>query len=63
MPVYEYKCSSCGHIEGHRMKISESDIREIECEECGCLSVKIPSIGSFELTGGGWFAGGYSKGD
>jgi len=42
------------------MKISESEIKEIKCE-CGEEAKKIPSITTFELKGGGWYAGGYTK--
>lgn len=45
------------------MKMSESYIDKIECIDCGCDSVKIPSSSGFELKGGGWYASGYTKSD
>lgn len=62
MPRYEYRCTECDYIEEHPMKMCESHI-DIECFNCGAKSVRIPSCGSFELKGGGWYASGYSKGD
>lgn len=43
------------------MKISESYANNIECTDCGCESIKIPSTSSFELKGGGWYQSGYTK--
>ena len=61
MPLYEWKCSECGHEETHRMSMRLSDVKIIGCEECGEDSHKQVSRSGFELKGGGWFAGGYSK--
>lgn len=61
MPLYEFRCKTCGHVEEHLMKMRESYIDKIECWDCGGESIKIPSGSSFELKGGGWFAGGYTK--
>lgn len=32
-PVYDYKCSVCGHVEEHFVKQSERD-KVFYCEEC-----------------------------
>ena len=61
MPLYEFKCTSCNHLEIHRMTMRLCDLKEIACEECDELSIKQVSLSGFELKGGGWFAGGYSK--
>lgn len=61
MPLYEFKCPECGYEEEHRMRMSESYIDKIECWNCGADSPKQVSRSGFELKGGGWFAGGYSK--
>lgn len=61
MPFYEFVCPTCGIFE-KMMPMSDSDVKELECD-CGDVAKKIPSVSSFELKGGGWFAGGYTKGD
>ena len=60
MPLYEFKCVSCGHHEIHRMSMRLCDVREIACEKCDELSAKQVSLSGFELKGGGWYASGYS---
>lgn len=37
MPVFEYKCSVCGHSED---RIRKWDVTQIECAECGGQSDK-----------------------
>lgn len=44
------------------MKMSESDVQEVECWVCGGIARKVPSVSGFELKGGGWYAAGYTKG-
>jgi putative FmdB family regulatory protein len=61
MPMYEFKCSECGYIEEHRMSYAESTIDRVECFNCGADSPKQISRTSFSLTGGGWYASGYTK--
>lgn len=63
MPLYEFKCTVCGHEECHRMPMNLCDIREVACEKCDELSVKQVSLSGFELKGGGWFGSGYTKGE
>lgn len=62
MPRYEYRCTVCEYVEEHQMTMAEWDM-DIECFNCGATSIRIPSCGSFELKGGGWYAGGYTKSD
>ena len=33
MPIYEYKCSACGHRDDHLQKISEKPLTK--CPACG----------------------------
>lgn len=60
MPMFEYRCTECGHVEEHLMSMSDN-IDKIECWDCGADSKKQISRSSFTLTGGGWYASGYSK--
>jgi putative FmdB family regulatory protein len=57
MPVYEYQCSGCGHIEEVFQKISESPL-EI-CPRCNGSLKKIISQSTFHLKGSGWYVTDY----
>ena len=59
MPMYEYRCSCCGHQFEVRQKFSDAPLAE--CPECGGLVEKLISQTSFALKGSGWYAQGYSK--
>jgi putative FmdB family regulatory protein len=59
MPLYEFECSECG-VYTRRMSIDHWDTKQDRCD-CGRGADKIPSCSSFELKGGGWYAGGYTK--
>ena len=61
MPVYEWKCTVCGHEEIHRMSMSKSCTDTIECGVCGSISHRMVSRSSFNLKGGGWYESGYTK--
>jgi putative FmdB family regulatory protein len=55
MPIYEYRCESCGHQEEHLQKLSEAPIAE--CPSCGKPSYKkLLSAAGFQLKGSGWYA-------
>jgi putative FmdB family regulatory protein len=57
MPVYEYQCSACKHIEEAFQKISDAPLTV--CPKCqGALS-KIVSHSSFHLKGSGWYVTDY----
>ena len=62
-PYYEFVCEDCEDKTPmtYHMKMDESDIKEVECWVCGGKAKKIPSITTFNLKGGGWYAGGYTK--
>ena len=59
MPIYEYKCGSCGE----QMEVMQriSDPRLTVCPACGGELAKLISNTSFVLKGGGWYADGYSS--
>ncbi|HEY5930833.1 MAG TPA: zinc ribbon domain-containing protein [Burkholderiales bacterium] len=66
MPIYEYRCSSCGHEKEVLQKMSDAPLAE--CPACGKSSFrKLISAAGFQLKGSGWYAtdfkGGSKKSD
>lgn len=66
MPIYAYKCESCGHRQDVLQKIS--DPRLTDCPACGASTyVKQVTAAGFQLKGSGWYVtdfrdGGSNKG-
>lgn len=55
MPIYEYRCSSCGSENEHLQKLSDAPIAV--CPACGSDSyIKLISAAGFQLKGSGWYA-------
>jgi putative FmdB family regulatory protein len=55
MPIYEYRCSSCGHELEVLQKLSEP--RLTVCPSCSATAlVKMVSAAGFQLKGTGWYA-------
>ena len=59
MPIYEYRCTACGHRLEVLQKMSDRPLRK--CTECSGKLEKLVSVSAFQLKGGGWFAGDYSR--
>lgn len=60
MPIYEYRCSHCGHELEVIQKVSDSPL--IQCPACGELKLaKQLSAPSFRLKGGGWYETDFKK--
>jgi putative FmdB family regulatory protein len=62
MPLYEYRCETCGELE-EKLEGFEAPT-EHDCPQCGAsagMRRKV-SLTSFTLAGGGWMAQGYGKG-
>ncbi|MGE4241824.1 FmdB family zinc ribbon protein [Ramlibacter sp.] len=55
MPIYAYKCGSCGHAKDVLQKISDAPLTE--CPACGAsaFSKQVTAAG-FQLKGSGWYA-------
>ena len=55
MPIYAYKCESCGHAKDVLQKISDAPLTE--CPACGkpTFSKQLTAAG-FQLKGSGWYA-------
>jgi putative FmdB family regulatory protein len=55
MPIYEYRCSACGHELEALQKLSDSPLKD--CPSCGQNQLtKLISAAGFQLKGGGWYA-------
>jgi putative FmdB family regulatory protein len=55
MPIYAYKCESCGHRQDVLQKISDPVLSA--CPACGAPSfVKQVTAAGFQLKGSGWYA-------
>lgn len=61
MPIYAYKCSSCGHGADVMQKLSDAPLTV--CTACGqpTFSKQITAAG-FQLKGSGWYATDFKNG-
>ena len=54
MPIYEYRCSSCGHELEALQKFSDAPL--VACPTCRKDAlVKLISAAGFQLKGSGWY--------
>ena len=61
MPIYEYRCSSCGSQKEHMQKMSDALLTA--CPECGEETyVKMLSAVGFQLKGSGWYQSDFKGG-
>jgi putative FmdB family regulatory protein len=55
MPIYAYKCASCGHAKDVLQKISDEPLSV--CPACGAATFnKQLTAAGFQLKGSGWYA-------
>jgi putative FmdB family regulatory protein len=55
MPIYEYRCSSCGHQQEFLQKVSDAPLSV--CTSCGQPTfTKMLTAAGFQLKGSGWYA-------
>jgi putative FmdB family regulatory protein len=54
MPIYEYRCASCGHELEVLQKISDAPMRECPACHASALTKKVSAAG-FQLKGSGWY--------
>lgn len=57
MPIYEYRCTSCGHTLEVIQKFNDKPLKK--CTECSGALEKLISRSAFQLKGGGWYNEGY----
>jgi len=60
MPIYEYRCKSCGDVVEVIARTGDRPLRK--CRKCSGRMEKLVSRAAFILKGGGWFNEGYHKG-
>ena len=54
MPIYEYRCSTCGFQKEYLQKVSDPKLTH--CPECGKPTFdKLLSAAGFQLKGSGWY--------
>ena len=58
MPIYEYRCESCG--EELELFRSITDNNNPSCKSCGGSMKKLISRSSFHLKGTGWYVTDYA---
>lgn len=62
MPIYEYKCSNCGHQFEKIQKFSDQPLKK--CPDCDKKTLnKLISSPSFRLSGSGWYETDFKTGN
>ena len=62
MPIYAYKCDSCGHAKDVLQKISDAPLSV--CPACGAPSFKKQvTAAGFQLKGSGWYVTDFRGGN
>lgn len=59
MPIYEYRCKSCGSHFEKRQRVSDDPLKV--CEKCSGELEKQWSLSGFAFKGEGWYVTDYSK--
>jgi putative FmdB family regulatory protein len=61
MPIYEYRCESCGFQKEHMQKMNDPLLDT--CPSCSKQTyVKLLSAAGFQLKGSGWYATDFKGG-
>ena len=61
MPIYAYKCDSCGHAKDVLQKMSDDPLTK--CPSCGAPAYhKQLTAAGFQLKGNGWYATDFKGG-
>ena len=61
MPIYEYRCGSCGVEKEYLQKVNDAPIAA--CPACGSDAyAKLISAAGFQLKGNGWYATDFKNG-
>ena len=62
MPIYAYKCESCGHSKDVLQKMSDAPLTD--CPQCGAAAFKKQlTAAGFQLKGSGWYVTDFRGGD
>ena len=61
MPIYAYKCESCGHAKDVLQKMSDAPL--VDCPACGAPALKKQlTAAGFQLKGSGWYVTDFRDG-
>ncbi|SFN59244.1 putative regulatory protein, FmdB family [Nitrosospira briensis] len=61
MPIYEYRCGSCGFEKEYLQKVNDAPVAA--CPACGSDAyAKLISAAGFQLKGSGWYATDFKNG-
>ena len=61
MPIYEYRCGSCGHDIEVIQKLSDDPLKDCPACKAPTLNKQISAPG-FRLAGGGWYETDFKTG-
>jgi putative FmdB family regulatory protein len=62
MPIYEYRCESCGHELEKLQRMSDPLLKD--CPECGKARLRrLISAAGFRLKGAGWYETDFKQGN
>ncbi|HEY6353022.1 MAG TPA: zinc ribbon domain-containing protein [Burkholderiaceae bacterium] len=62
MPIYAYRCASCGHAKDVLQKLSDPPLTV--CPSCGASAfAKQVTAAGFQLKGSGWYATDFKSGN
>jgi putative FmdB family regulatory protein len=61
MPLYEYKCNSCGDVFEIIQKFSDQPLAVHE--NCGGIVERLISTSALQFKGSGWYVNDYGKGN
>jgi putative FmdB family regulatory protein len=61
MPIYEYRCQSCGKEFEEWQKFSDPPVEK--CSDCGGKTCRLISQSTFVLKGTGWYVTDYGRKD
>lgn len=62
MPIYEYQCAECEHVEEVIQKISDEPLKICPACQKPALQKKVTAAG-FRLSGGGWYETDFKSGN
>jgi len=59
MPIYEYRCTKCGHRFEAIQKVSDAHISK--CEKCKGKAERLISSPAIQFKGSGWYITDYAR--
>jgi putative FmdB family regulatory protein len=59
MPVYEYRCTSCGERTEAQQHVGDPPLSK--CPRCGGVLEKVVSVPALRFKGSGWYVTDYAR--